>query len=211
MDEGGKIRDGAKDTAELKLRPETHAAGHEERRPSDAPARAPARQLPAAHRRPRERSAGSSVRSCTTSRCRISARRTSRWAASCSPRRRPAASRRRIPIPTSRTFCPAHRPRSASFPSGDQLMLAVDVYDNKVATPHRVEIRTSLTADDGIRRLQLDRRASHRGVEGRQRHLRARRDDSPQGRRAGALRPARRRQVHGVERRPPRAIELRVR
>ncbi len=26
MDEGGKVRDGSKDTAELKLRPETHAA-----------------------------------------------------------------------------------------------------------------------------------------------------------------------------------------
>ena len=29
------------------------------------------------------------------------------------------------------------------------MTLAVDVYDNKVATPHKVEIRTSLTADNG--------------------------------------------------------------
>ena len=35
------------------------------------------------------------------------------------------------------------------FPSGDELAIAVDVYDNKVATPHRVEIRTTVTADDG--------------------------------------------------------------
>ena len=35
------------------------------------------------------------------------------------------------------------------FPSGDELTIAVDVYDNKVATPHRVEIRTTVTADDG--------------------------------------------------------------
>ena len=29
------------------------------------------------------------------------------------------------------------------------MTLAVDVYDNKVATPHKVAIHTSMTADDG--------------------------------------------------------------
>jgi hypothetical protein len=44
---------------------------------------------------------------------------------------------------------PASPTAIREFPSGDQLTLAVDVYDNKASTPHRVEIRTILTADDG--------------------------------------------------------------
>ena len=44
---------------------------------------------------------------------------------------------------------PASPTAIRDFPTGDQLALAVDVYDNKAATPHRVEIRTSLTADNG--------------------------------------------------------------
>ena len=52
-------------------------------------------------------------------------------------------------MPTSRRSCPGSPTAIREFPSGDQLALAVDVYDNKVATPHRVEIRTSMTADDG--------------------------------------------------------------
>jgi hypothetical protein len=35
------------------------------------------------------------------------------------------------------------------FPAGDTLSLYTEVYDNKAGTPHAVEIRTSVTADDG--------------------------------------------------------------
>ena len=44
---------------------------------------------------------------------------------------------------------PASPSARREFPPNDQLALAVDVYDNKGSTPHRVEIRTTLTADDG--------------------------------------------------------------
>jgi VWFA-related protein len=35
------------------------------------------------------------------------------------------------------------------FPVGDALTVASDVYDNRISTPHRVEIKTTVTADDG--------------------------------------------------------------
>jgi hypothetical protein len=53
------------------------------------------------------------------------------------------------PDPDFKDILPGSPTAVREFPSGDQLTLAVDVYDNKAATPHRVEIRTSVTADDG--------------------------------------------------------------
>ncbi|MBA2260864.1 MAG: hypothetical protein H0W18_18405, partial [Acidobacteria bacterium] len=35
------------------------------------------------------------------------------------------------------------------FPAGDTLSLYAEVYDNKAGTPHAVEIKTTVTADDG--------------------------------------------------------------
>ncbi len=61
------------------------------------------------------------------------------------------------------------------FPSGDQLALAVDVYDNKVRRRTGSNIRTIVTADDGAVVFSVERRAQVRGAEGRQRHLRPRR------------------------------------
>ena len=55
MDESGKIRDGAKDTAELKLRPETHALVVKNGVRLTRRLALAARQLPAADRRARER------------------------------------------------------------------------------------------------------------------------------------------------------------
>ena len=53
------------------------------------------------------------------------------------------------PDPDFKDILPASPSTTREFPSGDQLALAVDVYDNRASTPHRVEIRTTLTADDG--------------------------------------------------------------
>ncbi len=35
------------------------------------------------------------------------------------------------------------------FPAGDTISVYVEVYDNRAGTPHRVEIKTSVTSDDG--------------------------------------------------------------
>ena len=53
------------------------------------------------------------------------------------------------PDPDFKEILPGSPTALREFPSGDQLTLAVDVYDNKVSTPHRVEIKTSVTADSG--------------------------------------------------------------
>jgi hypothetical protein len=53
------------------------------------------------------------------------------------------------PDPDFKNIMPGSPVAIREFPTGDQLSLAVDVYDNKASTPHRVEIKTSLTADDG--------------------------------------------------------------
>ena len=64
-----------------------------------------------------------------------------------------SASASRIPTanpdPDFKEIMPASPSAVRAFPTGDELSLAVDVYDNRAATPHRVEIRTSLTADNG--------------------------------------------------------------
>ncbi len=69
--------------------------------------------------------------------------------ACCSPRRQPGRIPTANPDPDFKEILPGSPTAVREFPSGDQLTLAVDVYDNKVATPHKVEIRTSMTADDG--------------------------------------------------------------
>jgi hypothetical protein len=53
------------------------------------------------------------------------------------------------PDPDFKDILPASPVALREFPTGDQLAVAVDVYDNRAATPHRVEIRTTVTADNG--------------------------------------------------------------
>ena len=53
------------------------------------------------------------------------------------------------PDPDFKNILPGSPVAIREFPTGDDLVLAVDVYDNKASTAHRVEIRTTLTADDG--------------------------------------------------------------
>jgi hypothetical protein len=53
-------------------------------------------------------------------------------------------------------------------------MLAVDVYDNKASTPHRVTVRTSVTADDGnvVFNATDERRSEElKGVNGTYGHI----------------------------------------
>ncbi len=114
MDETGKIRDGAKDTAELKLRPETHAAVAKNgvrmtRRLSLA-----ARPVSAADRRPRERRRPGRLGDVRPRRPRFLQGRPRAWAVCCSRRLVGAGSRPRTPTLTSRTSCPARRRRCAS-------------------------------------------------------------------------------------------------
>jgi hypothetical protein len=148
MDEGGKVRDGAKDTAELKLRPDTHAlvaknGVHLTRRlelpPGNYQLRIGARE-----------SIGGLVGSVMYD---LEVPDFSKTDLTMGGILLAAASAGRIPTanpdPDFKAILPGSPTAIREFPSGDQLTLAVDVYDNKVATPHRVEIRTSMTADDG--------------------------------------------------------------
>ena len=204
MDEGGKVRDGAKDMAELKLRPDTHALVAEERRASHAPPRTPARQLPAPHRRARKHR-----RACRFGDVRPRGAGLQQdgphdgW----HPARRGIS--RSHPDGESRSRLQGHSARVADRRPGVPLRRSVDAGRRRLRQQGRdaPQGRDSHQHDRRRRgrRVQRDRRAPHRGVEGRERHLRARRDDSAQRRRARTLRPARRSQVHAVERRHRRA------
>jgi VWFA-related protein len=148
MDEGGKIRDGAKDTAELKLRPETHAAVVKNgvrltRRLALPPGRY---QLRIGARESAGGRIGSvmydlDVPDFTKGDLALGGLLLTSGAAS----RVPTAS----PDPDFKDILPASPATLREFPTGDELSLAVDVYDNRGSTPHRVEIRTTVTADNG--------------------------------------------------------------
>jgi len=148
MDDGGKIRDGAKDSAKLQLRPETHAAVIKNgvrltRRLELQPGRY---QLRIGARESGGGLVGSvmydlDVPDFTKGDLAMGGLLlTSAYAS-----RIPTAN----PDPDFKEILPASPTAVREFPSGDQLSVAVDVYDNRVATPHRVEIRTMVTADDG--------------------------------------------------------------
>jgi hypothetical protein len=78
------------------------------------------------------------------------------------------------PDPDFKDILPGSPTAVREFPAGDQITLAVDVYDNKAATPHRVEIRTTVTADDGtvIFSSKDERRSEElKGVNGTYGHV----------------------------------------
>ncbi|HET7216912.1 MAG TPA: VWA domain-containing protein [Vicinamibacterales bacterium] len=148
MDETGKVRDGAKDTAELKLKPETHAvvAKHGVRltRRLDLP---PGRyQLRIGARE----SAGGRVGSVMYD---IDVPDFSKGDLAMGGLLLTSATASRIPTANPdkdfKDILPASPSAIREFPSGDQLSTAVDVYDNRATTPHRVEVRTTVTADNG--------------------------------------------------------------
>jgi hypothetical protein len=53
------------------------------------------------------------------------------------------------PDPEFKDIMPASPATLRDFPSGDELSVAADIYDNRASTPHRVEVRTTVTGDDG--------------------------------------------------------------
>jgi VWFA-related protein len=148
MDEGGKIREGVKDTAELKLRPETHALvvknGIRMTRRLSLPAGRYQLRIGA-----RENGGGLvgsvmydlDVPDFTKGDLNMGGL----LLTSASSSRVPTAN----PDADSKEMLPASPTALREFPAGDELALAVDVYDNRAFTPHRVEIRTTLTADNG--------------------------------------------------------------
>jgi VWFA-related protein len=148
MDEGGKVKEGTKDTAQLKLRPETQAAVQKNglrltRRLDLAPG---SYQLRIGARDTIGGLVGSVMYDLDVpdfSKADLSLGGLLVTSASAS--RMPTAN----PDKDFKEILPASPTAIRDFPTGDQLALAVDVYDNKAATPHRVEIRTSLTADNG--------------------------------------------------------------
>jgi hypothetical protein len=148
MDESGKIRDGAKDVAELKLRPETYASvlknGVRLTRRLEIPPGS--YQLRIGARESNGGLVGSVMYDLDVpdfSKTDLSMGGV--LLTSSSAGRMPTAN----PDADFKDILPGSPTAVREFPSGDQLTLAVDVYDNKAATPHRVEIRTSVTADDG--------------------------------------------------------------
>ena len=148
MDEGGKIREGVKDTAELKLRPETHAliAKNGVRMTRRLSLPAGRYQLRIGARESNGGLVGSvmydlDVPDFTKGDLNMGGLLLTSASASRIPTANPDADSKEI-LPGSPTAL-------REFPTGDELALAVDIYDNRAFTPHRVEVRTTLTADNG--------------------------------------------------------------
>jgi VWFA-related protein len=148
MDESGKIRDGAKDVAELKLRPETHDLVVKNgvrmtRRLALAPGRY---QLRIGARESNGGLVGSVMYD-------LDVPDFSKGDLAMGGLLLTSASSRRIPTANPdadfKQILPASPTALREFPTGDELALAVDIYDNRAFTPHRVEVRTTLTADNG--------------------------------------------------------------
>lgn len=148
MDESGKQRDGSKDVASLKLKPSTHDAVLQSgvrmtRRMELLPGHY---QLRIGARESQGGLVGSllydlDVPDFTKGDLAMGGMLLTSAFAS----RMPTAN----PDPDFKEILPAPPAALRDFPTGDQLALAVDVYDNRASTPHRVEIRTTVTADDG--------------------------------------------------------------
>jgi VWFA-related protein len=147
-DDTGKVHDGTKDTAKLQLRPQTHAMVAKNglrltRRVELAPGRY---QLKIGARESVGGLVGSviydlDVPDFTKGDLLMGGLMLTSPAAAQMPTANPD--------PDFKNILPESPTAVRTFASGDQLTLAVDVYDNRASTPHRTEIRTSLTADDG--------------------------------------------------------------
>ncbi|HXW07035.1 MAG TPA: VWA domain-containing protein [Vicinamibacterales bacterium] len=148
IDQTGKVRDGGRNLAELRLRPQTQAlvAQHGVRltRRLDVP---PGRyQL-----RVGARDAGSGLLGSVTLDLDVPDFSKGDLAmsgillTSASASRMPTAN----PDPDFKDILPAPPAAAREFPHGDTLSLFTEVYDNRVSTPHRVTIRATMLADDG--------------------------------------------------------------
>ncbi len=148
LDESAKVRDGAKDTAELRLKPDTHAVVAKNgvrltRRIALPPGRY---QLKIGARE----SVGGSVGSVMYD---LDVPDFSKTDLALGGLLLTSVAASRMPTanvdPGFKDILPASPSALREFPSGDEVFLAADVYDNKAGTPHRVEIRTTVTADNG--------------------------------------------------------------
>ncbi|HEY7502083.1 MAG TPA: VWA domain-containing protein [Vicinamibacterales bacterium] len=148
MDEGGKIRGGAKDTAQLKLRSETHEAVVKNgiritRRLDLVPGRY---QLRIGARENVSNRVGSVLYDLDVPDfSKGDLAMGGLLVTSAFASRTPTAN----PDKDFKDILPASPSALRTFPTGDQVALAVDIYDNRASTPHRVEVRTTLTADNG--------------------------------------------------------------
>jgi VWFA-related protein len=147
-DESGKVREGVKDTANLKLRPQTQALVAKNgirltRRLELAPGRY---QMKIGARE----SVGGLVGSVIYD---LDVPDFSKGDLTMGGLLLTSTSAGRIPTANPDADFKAILPESPTaertFSSNDDLALAVDVYDNRASTPHRVEITTSLTAENG--------------------------------------------------------------
>jgi VWFA-related protein len=148
VDQTGKIRDGGRDMAELRLRPQTRAqiAQHGVRltRRLDVP---PGRyQL-----RVGARDTGSGLVGAVTLDLDVpdfskgDLAMSGVLVTSASASRMPTAN----PDPDFKEILPAPPVAQREFPRGDTVSVFAEVYDNKIGTPHRVTIKTTVLADNG--------------------------------------------------------------
>jgi len=66
-----------------------------------------------------------------------------------------------------KNLLPAPPVAARSFPQSDEIALFTEVYDNQAATPHKVDITTTLTADDGKVVYKVDEERSSTEIEGK--------------------------------------------
>ena len=103
-----------------------------------------------------------------------------------------AASRQQVvtakPDEELKNVLPAAPTATREFPAGDTLAMFVEIYDNDVKTPHKVNITTKVVADDGHDVVQDDSRTRHDRT-GRQQvgRLRPSAASAPEGHAAGIL------------------------
>jgi VWFA-related protein len=147
-DDGGKVRDGARDVAKLQLRPETHAAVSRNgvrltRRLSVPPGRY---QLKIGARESGGGLVGSLMYDLDVPNfAKEPLSMSGLLVTSAYASRTPTAS----PDPEFKDIMPASPSALRHFPPNDVVTVAADIYDTRVSTPHRVEIRTTVTSDSG--------------------------------------------------------------
>jgi VWFA-related protein len=148
VDQNGKIRDGGRDLAELRLRPQTHAliAQHGvrlTRRLDLSPGRYQVRVG--------ARDTGSGLIGSVTLDLDVpdfskgDLAMSGLLLTSASASRMPTAN----PDPDFKELLPASPVAQREFPRGDTMSLFTEVYDNKISTPHRVTIKATVLADGG--------------------------------------------------------------
>ena len=76
------------------------------------------------------------------------------------------------------------------FPADDELGLFAEVYDNAASSPHKVDITTTITADDSKVVFKADEERSSTDIQGEARRLRVLGEDSAAGDCAGDVRAA---------------------